>query len=236
VLGALLVYAAAIWPLQMSYPKSLAIVALIFGVVLWLCGWKIARICLFPILYLLLALPLPDRLYVRATMPMRFLATRVTTVAIQATVPDLMAEPTGTTIVYLYNGKTGKLNVAEACSGMRSLMGLCAIGVALAFLGKRPYWQRIILVASCVPIAVVCNVLRVYITSMLQIHGHQDLAQGSAHTFLGILTFMLAAGLFLVETYVLSNLFIDEPEDADLGPEPAAAQAPETRSHNARPE
>lgn len=225
MLGAMLMYAASIWPLKMGYPKTLAIVLLVLGVVLWLCGWKITRISLVPILYLLLALPLPDRLYVRATMPMRKLATKITTAGLNVTVPDIEAEPTGTTIVYLYHGETRKLNVAEACSGMRSLMGLTALGVALAFLGSRPNWQRILLILSCVPIAVFCNVIRVYITSMLQVHGYEEYARGSAHMMLGILTFMLAAGLFLLESYVLENLFIDEPEESPADPPPASAGA-----------
>lgn len=219
VLAGLAMYAVAIWPLTMGYPKSVAIVVLIFGIVLWLTGWRMTRVCLFPILYLLLALPLPERMYVRLTMPLRALATKVTTAALNASVPDLMAEPSGTVIVYLHQGQIGKLNVAEACSGMRSLMGLCALGVALAFLGRRPIWQRFLLMISCVPIAVFCNVIRVFITSLLQVYGHEELAQGSAHMMLGLLTFLLAASLFVLESYVLSNLFVEEPEDPGTEPQ-----------------
>jgi exosortase len=213
LVGALLLYFVSIWPLGMGYPKSLSLVLAIGGVVFWLCGWQVLKICAFPIAYLLLAMPLPEGIYVQLTMPLRMFATKVTTVLLQVAVPGLDVTPSGTVIDFLYMGEPGRLNVAEACSGMRSLIGLSALGVAIAFLTPRPAYQRLILLVACIPIGVFCNIIRVFITSLLQVFGQDELSRGTAHSLLGLVTFILALSLFSLLGYVMSNLFLDEPED-----------------------
>ena len=61
-------------------------------------------------------------------------------------------------------GLSGQLNVEEACSGMRLMMAFVTLGVAMAYLGDRPAWQRVIMVIFCVSIAVLCNTIRVTTT------------------------------------------------------------------------
>jgi len=213
LVAGLCLYFASIWPLKMGYPKSLSLIITIAGVVLWLCGWQILKVCFFPIVYLLFAMPLPDGIYVQLTMPLRMFATKATTILLQVTVPGLDVTPSGTVIDYLYRGEPGRLNVAEACSGMRSLIGLSALGVAIAFLSPRSTFQRIILLAACLPIGVFCNIIRVYITSLLQVFGQDELARGTAHSLLGLVTFIIALSLFSLLGYILSNLFVDDVEE-----------------------
>ena len=53
----------------------------------------------------------------------------------------------------------GSLNVEDACAGMRTIMAFIALGVAMAHLGTRPIWQRVLMVLSCIPIAIFCNAI-----------------------------------------------------------------------------
>ena len=110
------------------------------------------------------------------------------------------------------------LNVAEACSGLRMLMAFMAMGVAVAFFTRRAWWQRIIMVASCLPIAVLCNAVRVTTTGLLTITGHADYAQGTPHQLFGILMLLIALGCYSLIGYVLSHLFVEAADEADASP------------------
>ena len=97
----------------------------------------------------------------------------------------LYTEAQAVVIDYVMPGRPpGQLNVEEACSGMRLMMAFVTLGVAMAYLRDRPAWQRIVMVLSCVPIAVFCNSIRVTTTGLLHVHGRQELAAGTAHQLL----------------------------------------------------
>ena len=80
---------------------------------------------------------------------------------------------------------------------------------------ERPNWQRTVLLISCIPIAVFCNVIRVTTTGLLHIYGREDLAQGTAHQILGIVTLLIALGLFNLFGLILSNLVVVSGDEAD---------------------
>jgi len=82
-----------------------------------------------------------------------------------------------------------------------------AMGVAVAFLSRRPPWQRAFLVGSTVPIAVLANALRVTITGILYHGVSEDLAQGFFHAFSGWLMFLAALGALAVECRILAHVF-----------------------------
>jgi len=211
LLLALLMYAAAIWPYQMGFPKSVAIVVAIFGVTIMLVGPRALKIAWLPIMYLFFALPWPTGLYDVSTLPLRKLASAITAAVLGLGPGIERAVRDGTVIRYVYHGQSGELGVAQACSGMRLLMAFCALGVAMAYLSDRPWWHRLIMVLACLPIAIFCNMLRVTITGFIHIYGNPEYAQGTAHTVLGLIMLFVAFGLFSTILYVLSNLFIDEP-------------------------
>jgi exosortase/archaeosortase family protein len=95
---------------------------------------------------------------------------------------------------------------------MRLLMVFLALGVAMAYLHYRPLWQRIILLASTVPIAIFCNVVRVTVTGFVYILIHPKYAQGIYHDMLGLAMLPLAFGLYGFLAWFMSSLFIDESE------------------------
>ena len=215
LVASLAIYLAylVVWP--RTYPRAAAMVPAIFGVTLLLCGWSLTRIVWFPIAFLLLAVPLPDGVYFQLTWPLRQAASFVATVMLPV-IPGVDTELGGRTVIdFYYHGRKGSLNVAEACSGMRLIMAFVTLGMVMAYLGDRRLWQRVVLVACCVPIAIGCNSLRVFITGVLVITDHGEWARGTPHALLGIAMLPIALGMFALVGYLLSHLFVEEPESSD---------------------
>lgn len=213
LLAALLSYFYFLVVLPMGYPRVLSFVLAIVGVTLYLAGWQVLRVVWFPILFLLLAIPLPDSIYVDVTMPLRKLASQVSA-GVLSLLPGLIAETSGVTIEYFYRNKPGTLNVEEACSGMRLMMAFFTLGLAMAYLGERPFWQRVIMVVACIPIAVFCNMIRVTTTGLVHVFNYKSLASGAPHELLGLAMLPIAWGLLALIGYVLKNLFVEVPDDS----------------------
>jgi len=138
--------------LQYGYLSSIDMIATLGAIVLFLGGWHLLKHSWLPIAFLIFAVPLPERYYRALTIPMRAWAATAAS-ALLNLVPKLEASSRGVVIDVFYKGKALEpaLDVAEACSGMRLLMAFVALGVAMAYLHRRPVWQRIILLASTVP-------------------------------------------------------------------------------------
>jgi exosortase len=178
---------------------------------LFLDGWRLVKHTWLPIAFLVFAVPLPQRFYNALTIPMRQWAATVASGLLNL-VPDLEATAKGVVIDVFYRGQVLEpaLDVAEACSGMRLLLAFLALGVAMAYLHARPLWQRIVLLASTVPTAILCNILRVTVTGFIYILIHPKYAQGIYHDMLGMAMLPLAFGLYGLLALFMSNLFIDE--------------------------
>jgi exosortase len=126
----------------------------------------------------------------------------------------LDATTNGVIIDVFYHGKSLEpaLDVAEACAGMRLLMAFIALGVAMAYVHARPLWQRLVLLASTIPIAILCNIIRVTITGFIYVLIHPKYAQGIYHDMLGMAMLPLAFGLYGFLAWFMSSLFVDESE------------------------
>ncbi|MDD5459771.1 MAG: exosortase/archaeosortase family protein [Phycisphaerae bacterium] len=210
---ALLFYPFNIVWLRYGYFNPLMIIAVMGSVVLFMGGWKVIKLTWLPIFFLIFAIPLPQRYYVAITMPMRNLAATVAT-ALLNMVNGLQATASGVVIDVIYKGQKVEpsLNVAEACSGMRLLMAFVALGVAMAYLHKRPVWHRLVLLASTIPIAIFCNMVRVTITGFIYILIHPKYAQGIYHDMLGFSMLFLAFGIYGFLGWFMESLFEEEKQ------------------------
>ena len=202
--------------IQMQYPKDVSLVMTVMGIVLMVCGWPIARWSWFAVAFLMFALPVPNRLYVEMTMPLRFIAARVSAVLLSASIPDMITEPRGALVEYIYHGKPGTLDIEQACSGIRLMMTMMALGVAMAFVSERPVWQRMVMILACVPIAILCNIVRVTTTGFFLVLGHEEWARGFWHTLLGLGMLLIAFALYGAISYVLAHMVEDAgPQEED---------------------
>ena len=91
-------------------------------------------------------------------------------------------------------------------------MAFLALGVAMACLHYRPIWQRVVLLASTIPIAILCNIVRVTVTGFIYVVGNPKYAQGIYHDGLGMMMLPLAFGLYGFLAWFMSSLFIDEAQ------------------------
>jgi len=195
---------------KIGYPQPLTMVAMIAGVVLLIRGWRTLRVTLFPIGFLILAMPPPERLYRAVTQPLQKVAAAIAGQVLNV-FPGADVERAGINIAYVMNGgRSGQFTVAGACSGMRSLMAFVALGLAMAYFAPRPTWHRVAMAVLVVPVAVFCNIVRVIVTGSLQMAGLPNLASGTPHTILGLLLFGLGFAIYLGVLWILDNLFTEE--------------------------
>lgn len=225
VLLSLAVYFWTLWVRPVSYARPICFISTMMGLTLFLGGWKVLRIAWFPICFLVLAVPLPGSVYVELTMPLQRIASLVVGTLL-SNIPGLETAVSGVVIDYSYRGQPGSLNVEQACSGMRLTMAFVTLGVATAYLGDRPVWHRVVMVLSCVPIAVACNIIRVGITGLLFIFKDEaigrtwhfeSLGSGTPHMLLGIALLPLALALFALIGWILRNFLIEDSALADEG-------------------
>lgn len=202
--------------LPFAYARDLGMMIALLGVIVLLFGLPVLRYAWLPWAYLFFAIPIPQRLYFLLTDPLRRLAAIVAS-SVLSLWPDLHVERVGSILEYVYQGTRGEIGVADACSGMRSTVTLCALGVAVAFMSERPLWQRIILVLSCVPIATFCNFIRVTVTCWLHVFVDPKYATGNYHLMLGLVVILLAFGIFSGLGWVLGRLVVEEPEPDAVG-------------------
>jgi exosortase len=213
ILGIFQVF-VGIYPIQNQWFSHVGMIPILFGLVLYLAGPRVIRVTWLPICFLIFALPVPGTLYGRIALPLQGLA---------ATASQAILKLCGVSIVVRHStlallsvsGVERELTVAEACSGMRMLMAFLALGVAMAYLDDRPIWQRVVLVAMGVPIAVVCNILRVVITSTMYVWDRPELGQNFMHSFTGMLMLVPALLLLWGLSWLLRGLFVEEDEEED---------------------
>jgi exosortase len=206
-------------PLESAVLSGISIVIMTSGLLLYLGGWKVYRVLWLPALYLAFMVPLPEAVHAQFALPLQKFASGVSAFLLERVFNVPVLYSWGSNVIELANHK---LQVAEACSGMRSILGLLALGVAFAYFWERPLWMRIWLIVSTVPIAIVANICRVTVTGILYDREYVTLAQGFYHEFTGWFVFIFAMTLLMLEAWLLSRLFHYTQTDAKSTGEPAA--------------
>jgi exosortase len=180
--------------------SRISIIVMLGGAILFLHGWHHLRILTFPILFLLLMVPLPAIVFNQIAFPLQLLASRVGTAGIQACAVPVLRE--GNVIVLADT----TLEVAEACSGIRSLVSLLTLGILYGYFTDPRPWMRTLIALSTVPIAIAANAARVTGTGVLAHYYGPEAASGFFHTFSGWLVFVVAFLLLFLVSRVLSRI------------------------------
>src|SRR6185437_9147575 len=183
---------SALWILS-----QVSFVIVLIGIALGLGGYSLLRVTFIPTIFLLFAIPLPYVFDATLSFRLQLISSELGTAFIR-----LLQIP-----VYLEGNVIDlgiyKLQVVEACSGLRYLYPLMSLGFLAAYLFQAPLWQRVVVFLSTIPITIVMNSLRIGIVGVLVNYwGPQD-ADGLLHMFEGWIIFVACAGLLLVEMYVL---------------------------------
>ena len=182
-----------------------AYVLTLMGLVLLLLGRSAFRILAFPLAFLFLMVPLPQSLVNVVAFPLQLIAADwAVQVLYLLRIPALREG----NIIHL---PETQLFVADACSGIRSLMALITLAIVFAYFFRKSWLQRILLVASAIPIAIAINALRVAATGILTYNFGQKAAEGLIHELQGMITFGGAFLLLLAEAALLSKLWPEGP-------------------------
>jgi len=173
------------------YLQRSSLIVVIAGLVLLIMGREALKTLMFPIAFMFFMVPLPAIVVNAVAFPLQLFAARTAEFCLFNFGIPVLRE--GNVIVLA--GTT--LEVAEACSGIRSLQALLALGTVYAYFSQRKMWKRWVLVLLSIPIAIVANAFRVSGTGVLANYWGSQAAEGFYHTFSGWLIFVVAFLLLL---------------------------------------
>lgn len=175
----------------------ISLVGVLAGAIVQMYGWRHLRICLLPLIVLALAIPLPALLFNQIAFPMQLVASRFGVAALEGLNIPVVRE--GNVILL----ERATLEVAEACSGIRSLISLGTLALVYGATGNQTRLSRLLVLVSVFPVVIVANGLRVAGAGLVaQLYGPET-AAGFLHTFSGWL-FFGSAVLMLVAIERLS--------------------------------
>jgi len=175
----------------------LSLLIVLAGLIVLFLGWNFFRALLFPWAFLFLMIPIPAIIFNHITFPLQLLASRVASTTLRWMGVPVFREGN------IINLSSIQLEVAEACSGIRSLMSLTALALIYGYLMERKIAARVLLAMASVPIAVAANSLRVVGTGLLVQYWDPDKAEGFFHEFQGWLVFVASiVMLYLLHRFV----------------------------------
>ena len=188
---AIAVLMAGVLGAELFLSRSSLLIA-IGGLVVLLYGWNHLRATMFPWLFLLLMIPIPTIVFNQITFPLQLLASKAAAVTLPLFGVPVLREGN---VIQL---PAMALEVAEACSGIRSLMSLATLAVIYGYLLEPRKLVRVALALASIPIAVVANSLRIVGTGLLVQYWDPEKAEGFFHVFSGWLIFVVSLGLLFL--------------------------------------
>jgi exosortase len=174
------------------FTQRVSLVVFLASLVLFMLGWRRLRAVAFPIGFLLLAIPLPYVIYYGLTSPMQTFAARSAVVGLKVIGVPALREGN---VIHLQGAS---LEVAEACSGIRSLYSFLALGALLAYSTTIPLWGRLLVFLLTIPLSVAANAFRVWSTGVGTVLIGPRATSGTVHELFGLIVFATALGVLLL--------------------------------------
>jgi len=179
--------------------RTMVVFSLI-GLLLFNLGKEVVKILFFPLLFLLFMIPVPIALQSAVAFPLQLFATKISFFFIQALSIPVYQE--GNMLYFAH----AQLEVAEACSGIRSISAFTVLSVVFAYLLDKGWSRRIVLLASAIPLAMFTNIIRITGTGILAHFYGSKIADSFLHEFSGIVVFAFGFILFLFEFILLNRV------------------------------
>ncbi|MDY0166375.1 MAG: exosortase/archaeosortase family protein [Thermoguttaceae bacterium] len=224
------VLASAYFPY--ATPRRMSIIPFVAGLALFVGGWRALHWSWPAIVFLVFMVPLPESFSTLLRDPLQRAGTISSVYIIQTL--GIPATAQGN-VIHLTEGQLG---VVEACSGLRMLMLFFAVCIGATFILRQPWWEKVVVVLSAVPIAVAANVFRIAITAVLHELVSTELADQVFHDFAGMMMMPVAIAMLSAELWLISHLVIEMPrtrpipargigrsQDGDNGPRAPAVAA-----------
>lgn len=183
------------------YSFILAIAAL----VLMVAGWQVFRRLIWVLLILLLMVPFPGKIHNMISGPLQRMASNGSVFLLEAFGVRVSQQGNVVTL----DGRI-PMAVAEACSGLRMLTAFIIVAAFIAYMVKRPPWQKATLFLSSIPVAVICNILRLTVTAFLFMIASSEVAEKFFHDFAGIVMMPAAVLLMFGELWLMDILTVSD--------------------------
>jgi len=191
-----------------NFLSRVSLLILLAGLIILFQGWTFFRAVLFPWAFLILMIPIPNLIIQKINFPLQLVASKLATDLLQLVGVPVFREGN------LIQLAAMPLDVAEACSGIRSLLSLVTLSIIYGYLLESRVWVRIALAVLAVPIAVVANSFRIFGTGLLVQTGHPDAAEGFYHALSGVLIFAVALTLLFVAHWLITLIWKSKPVTA----------------------
>jgi len=173
--------------------SRVSLLILLAGLVLCFGGWELLKELRFVLLVLLLAIPIPAIIFNQITFPLQILASKLASGLLPLFGVPVLREGN---VIQL---PSMKLEVAEACSGIRSLVSLFTLSIFYGYFLEKSSWRRAVLALASIPIAIAANAVRILGTGLSVQYWDPDRAFGFFHEFSGWVMFLVSLGcLFIV--------------------------------------
>ena len=169
------------------------------GCVLAMLGWRAFRVISIPLFVLAFMIPLPGFIYGTLSNSLQLLSSQIGVWFLKQTGVSVFLEGN---VVDL---GTYKLQVEEACNGLRYLFPLMTFGFVTAYFFKAPFWKRAVIFLSTIPITVFMNSARIAAIGIMVDHWGRSMAEGFLHQFEGWVVFMICLSLLLAEMWLLAR-------------------------------
>jgi exosortase D (VPLPA-CTERM-specific) len=180
--------------------SQLAFIVALLGIMLAVGGVSLLRAAFVPVIFLVFAIPLPYFIDAHLSLQLQLISSQLGVLIIR-----LFQIP-----VYLDGNiidlGTYKLQVVDACSGLRYLFPLLSLSFLAAYLFHAPIWQRLLVLFSSIPITIAMNGLRIGMVGVTMDRWGPRMAEGVLHFFEGWIIFIASAFLLFIEAYLLARL------------------------------
>jgi exosortase len=193
VFGLLFMYGSA---------ERLSIVLSIVGLVIWLYGWQVFKKAVPILVFLSLMLPWPNRIQAAISFPLQRWATGSAVFCLELAGYEIVREGN---VIHI---GTETVAVAEACNGLRMITAFIVISGLVVLLVKRQWWEKLIILASSLPIALLCNTIRLTITAMAFTVLEGEQWEKIFHDFGGYAMMPVALAVVVAELWLLAKLTI----------------------------
>lgn len=171
-----------------------------FGLVILNLGLNITKNLAFPLGFLIFAIPLPGLIRDSVTFPLTLASSNISTRLMR------LFEITVNREGNIIDLGTMQLQVVEACSGLRFVLPLLALGILVAYFTQQRFWKRVLLVLSTIPISIIANACRLAMIGILAEKFGADVAEGFFHGFSGWLVFIFAFSVLYLENMALNKI------------------------------
>ncbi len=201
----------------------LGLIPFLIGFAAATLGWASARLVVIPVLFLGFGFPLPNGAQVKLSTELQLLSSQIGTAILR-----------GLSIPVYLDGNVidlgrMKLQVAEACSGLRYLLPLLTFGVLCAYIYRAPRWTKLVVILATIPLAVVLNGARIAITGLFVHFDNLRMAEGFMHLLEGWVVFLIALACLFATMWLLLRLIGHECTFIDMLDFGRMAGSPEGR-------